>query len=66
MLIFFCGLIHLRHVSFSEGTHIVPGGVTIVNDGRKIARQKGGAQAEKIIADSCCHPAKTCHVSFVR
>jgi hypothetical protein len=33
-------LTHLRHVSFSEGTHIVLAGVVIVNDGRKIIRQR--------------------------
>ena len=33
-LIFFCGLIHLRHVSFSEGMYIVLAAAVIVNDGR--------------------------------
>ena len=40
ILIFFRGLIHLRHVSFSEGTPIMPAGAVIVNDGRKIVRQR--------------------------
>jgi hypothetical protein len=39
-LIFFRGLTHLRHVSFSEGTHILLAGAVIVNDGRKIIRQR--------------------------
>jgi hypothetical protein len=38
--IFFCGLTHLRHDSFSEGTPIVLAGAVIVNDGRKIIRQR--------------------------
>ena len=35
-LIFFCGLIHLRHVSFSEGGIIMCSKAVIVNDGHKI------------------------------
>jgi len=31
---FFSGLIHLRHVSFSEGVHIVLAETVIVNEGR--------------------------------
>jgi hypothetical protein len=34
ILTFFCGLIHLRHVSFSEGISIVLVGAVNVNDGR--------------------------------
>jgi hypothetical protein len=34
MLPFFSGLIHLRHVSFSEGIHRVLAGAVNVNDGR--------------------------------
>jgi hypothetical protein len=38
ILILFRGLIHLRHVSFSEGMFSMPAGAGIVNDGRKIIR----------------------------
>lgn len=31
---FFSGLIHLRHVSFSEGVHTVPAETAFVNEGR--------------------------------
>ncbi len=38
ILIFLPRVDHLRHVSFSEGTFILPAGVVIVNAGRKIIR----------------------------
>jgi len=40
ILIFFSGLTHLRHVRFSEGIPIVVAGAVIVNDERKIIRQR--------------------------
>jgi len=40
IFVFFSGLIHLRHVSFSGGRLIMHGGVYIVNDGCKIIRQR--------------------------
>jgi hypothetical protein len=36
IILFFLRLIHLRYVSFSEGTHILPAGVVIVNDGLRL------------------------------
>jgi hypothetical protein len=36
ILIFFCGLTHLRHVGFSEGKTIMLTGEAIVNGGREI------------------------------
>jgi len=36
IILFFLRLTHLRHVIFSEGTHILLAGLVIVNSGRKI------------------------------
>jgi hypothetical protein len=48
ILIFFRGLIHLRHISFSEGKASLPAVEVDVNDGRKfIGRDRGRAVAER-------------------
>jgi hypothetical protein len=40
MFTFRYGFIHLRHVSFSEGTHIMPDGEGFVNAGGEIAPKR--------------------------
>ena len=49
IFIFFCGLIHLRHISFSEGNVSLPAVEAEVNDGRQIIwRDQGCAVAKRV------------------
>lgn len=67
IFIFFCGFIHLRHDSFSEGKVIMLSKAVIVNDGSEIIWRKRlrGSRGPKHFADSCCYCDRTSDASTI-